>query len=240
VRRDESFAVAGHVHVDIDVTAGSVLVRTAASGTVAVSVDTANASDFSIALMGDTVTVRAGRRSRSARVLVDCPAGTDVSVRGASLELAARGPLGSLRVRTASGDVEADDVVRLEASTASGDLRVGLVRSVLSGSVASGDLRIERVGGDIDFGSASGDVSIGRCDGSSIAIRSLSGDLRIGLPSGIRVDPEISTLSGRVVLPKPAGAARGDSAGAGERRSVRLRLRTVSGDIRVERADRPD
>jgi DUF4097 and DUF4098 domain-containing protein YvlB len=157
-------------------------------------------------------------------------------VRGASLDVGARGPLGSLRVRTASGDVEAEDVVRLEASTASGDLRVALVRTVLSGSVASGDLRIERVGGDVDFGSASGDVSIGRCDGSSIAIRSLSGDVRIGLPSGIRVDPEISTLSGRVVLPKPSGP---DGA-AGERRPVRLRLKTVSGDIRVERVDRPD
>ena len=234
MRRDESFAVAGHVNIDIDVSAGAVLVRTAASGAVAVSVDTGNASDFTIALMGDTVVARSGRRSRSARVVVDCPAGTDVSVRGASIDVTARGPLGSLRVRTASGDVEAEDLVRLEATSASGDMRVGLVRTVVTGSVASGDLRIERVGGDIEFGSVSGDVSVGRCDGSSIEIRSLSGDVRIGLPSGIRVDPEISTLSGRVVLPT---AARPTTTTAGERRSVRVRLRTVSGDIRVERVD---
>ena len=232
MRRDESFAVVGHVNLDIDVTAGAVLVRTAASGTVSVSIDTANASDFTIALMGDTVVARAGRRSRSARVVIDCPAGSDVSVHGASLDVTARGPLGSLRVRTASGDVEADDVVRFEATSASGDMRLGLVRTTVSGSVASGDLRIERVGGDIEFGSASGDVSIGRCDGSSIELRSLSGDVRVGLPSGIRVEPEISTLSGKVVLPTTARTEV-----TGERRSVRLRLRTVSGDVRVERAD---
>lgn len=231
MRRDATFTVVGHVHLDIDLTAGAVLVRTAASGTVTVSVDTANAADFSIVLMGDTIVAKAGRRSRSARLVIDCPAGSDVSVRGASLDVTARGPLGSLRVQTASGDVEADDLVRLDATTASGDLRIGLVRTAVSGTTASGDLRIERVGGDIDFGSASGDVSVGCCDGSSIAIRSLSGDLRIGLPSGIRVEPEISTLSGRVTLPSPAARVEG------ERRSVRLRLRTVSGDVRVERAD---
>lgn len=231
MRRDETFTVAGHVQLDIDVTAGAVLVRTAASGTVTVSVDTANAGDFSIALMGDTIVAKAGRRSRSARLVIDCPAGSDVSVRGASLDVTARGPLGALRVRTASGDIEADDLVRLDATTASGDVRLGLVRTALSGTTASGDLRIDRAGGDIDFGSASGDVSVGRCDGSSIAIRSLSGDLRIGLPSGIRVEPEISTLSGRVTLPSPAARAEG------ERRPVRVRLRTVSGDVCVERAD---
>ena len=53
-------------------------------------------------------------------------------------------------------------------------------------------------------------------------------DVRIGLPSGIRVEADLSTVSGRASLPDPAAAG-------GDRRPVRLRLKTVSGDIRVER-----
>ena len=79
-------------------------------------------------------------------------------------------------------------------------------------------------------GSTSGDVRVNRCCGSDIAVRSISGDVRVGLPSGIRVEAEISTLSGRASLPEPA-----PSSDQGDRRPVRLHLKTVSGDIRVER-----
>jgi len=74
-------------------------------------------------------------------------------------------------------------------------------------------------------------VTIRRYTGASVAIRTVSGDVRVGLPSGIRVDPEISTMSGKVSLPPPA-----DATTSGERRTVKVRLRTVSGDIRIERA----
>jgi hypothetical protein len=50
------------------------------------------------------------------------------------------------------------------------------------------------------------------------------------LPSGIRVEPEISTLSGNTRLPTGSGIATD-----GPRRTVRLRIRTVSGDIRIDR-----
>ena len=63
-------------------------------------------------------------------------------------------------------------------------------------------------------------------------MKTVSGDITVGLPSGIRVDADINTLSGRTRLPDPAA---GDP--AAPRRPVRLRLRSVSGNIRVERAD---
>jgi len=250
MRRDERFTVDGHVQVEIELTAGSVTIRTSESGTVQVSADTNGSAELDISQMGDTIAVRQGRRSRSARVVLDVPVGTDVSVKGASVGVSARGALGSLRTKTASGDVDAEDVVRLDLSMSSGDARIGVVRDEasittasgdavvrsvggrLQATLASGDLRAESVAGDIEAGTAAGDVVIGRCDGSVVAIRTVSGDIHIGLPGGIRVDPEISTMSGKVRLPDAAPVADPSV----ERRPVRLRLRTVSGDIRVDRA----
>jgi hypothetical protein len=250
VRRDESFAVDQHTVLDVELPSGSVLVRTGVAGVVAISVDASHADGFDIDQFGDTVRVRATRRGRSGRIVAEVPTGTDVSVKGASVDVHGQGALGTFQVRSASGDVKADDVVRADVSLASGDTRLELVRddatfkstsgdivvgSVggrLSATLASGDVQVSDVAGDAELVTASGDVTIRRCGGSAIGVRTVSGDIRLGLPAGIRVDPEISTMSGKVSLPHPSpGPAQG-----GQRRAVRLRLRTVSGDIRIERS----
>ena len=158
------------------------------------------------------------------------------------------GRLGVVRVHTASGDIEVGDATRVDVTTASGSISCGDVSgdahiSSISGdctlhriggrvdaALTSGDLRIEVCDGDMAIVATSGDVRVGHCGGSDIAVRSISGDVRVGLPSGIRVDAEISTLSGRATLPEPAPASD-----LGDRRPVSLQLKTVSGDIRVER-----
>ena len=225
------------------------MLTAARNGTVSVSADGEVPDTFDVTQFGDNISIRATRRSRSARLAVDVPVGTDVSVKGASVDVVARGALGALRVRSASGDVRADDVVRADVTLASGDTRLEIVRDSadfratsgdiavgsvggrLAASLASGDIRIDELGGDGDVETASGDVSIGRYTGSSVAIRTVSGDVHLGLPAGIRVEPEISTMSGKVNLPPPADAPAGS-----ERRTVKVRLRTVSGDIKIERA----
>jgi len=249
VRHDQSFAVGQHVVLDIELHGGSVLLTAGQSGTVSVAVDGSTPDTLDITQVGDNIAIRATRRSRSARIAVDVPVGTDVSVKGASVDVVARGALGALRVRSASGDVRADDVVRADVTLASGDTRLEVVRDGadfratsgdinlgrvggrLAASLASGDILVAELGGDGDVETSSGDVTIRRYTGASVAIRTVSGDVRVGLPSGIRVDPEISTMSGKVSLPASAGAPT-----SGERRAVRVRLRTVSGDIRIERA----
>ena len=253
MRHDQSFAVGPHVVLDIELHGGSVLLTAGQSGTVSVAVDGSTPDTLDITQIGDSIVIRATRRSRSARLVVDVPVGTDVSVKGASVDVVARGALGALRVRSASGDVRADDVVRADVTLASGDTRLEVVRdgadfratsgditlgSVgghLSASLASGDIQVEELGGDGDVETSSGDVTIRRYSGASVAIRTVSGDVRVGLPSGIRVDPEISTMSGKVSLPTTP-TTLGAGASSVERRGVKVRLRTVSGDIRIERA----
>ena len=254
MRRDERFTVEGHARVDLELTAGSITVRAAEAGSITVSIEAGSANDLEVSQMGDAISVRQGRRSRNARVVVDVPVGTDVSVKGVSVQVSARGALGWLRSKTASGDVDVDDVVRLDLAMSSGDARIGIVRDEatftttsgdivvrsvggrLTASLTSGDIRVDHASGDVDAGTASGDITVSRCDGSAIGIRTVSGDIRVGLPTGIRVDPDIATMSGRVHLPEPA---RADPSGglSAVRRPVALRLRSVSGDIRVTRAD---
>ena len=187
-------------------------------------------------------------RGRSSRLVANVPIGTDVEIDSTSGGVRLIGRLGAVRVRTASGDVEVDSAARLDLTTASGDLscaevggdtavssvsgdcRVKVVGGSLDATLTSGDLRVDECAGDVAVGSTSGDVRIDRCCGTAIAVRSISGDVSVGLPTGIRVEADISTLSGRAVLPDPSTASV-----AGDRRSVRLQLKTVSGDIRVER-----
>lgn len=253
MRRDETFAVGQHVALDIDLPAGSLLLATGPSGTVSVSVEGSTPDAIDITQIGDSIAIRARRRGRSARLVVDVPVGTDVNLKGASVDVVARGALGALRVRSASGDVRADDVVRADVTVASGDTRfetvrdgadfratsgdvtLGRVGGRLSASLASGDVRIDELGGDGDIETASGDVVVRCYTGGSVAVRTVSGDVRLGLPTGVRVEPEISTLSGKVELPAPGTTATTTSTGT-DRRTVKVRLRTVSGDIRIERA----
>jgi hypothetical protein len=253
VRRDERFTVAGRARLDVNVPTGSIQVHAGDDGVVEVSIESTDTDQFEVTCIGNSVSVvqpsRWLMRSTTTRVVIRVPRLSDVEVRSASGDVELRGTLGAVRARTASGDVDAEHVGRLEANTASGnarvaaasgdasfntasgDVSVGRVEGRLTASLASGDLRAEWTGGSVDVGTASGDVSIARCDGDEIVVKTVSGDIHLGLPAGIRVEPEIATLSGRTTLPQPAGAAASDA----PRRVVRVRLRSVSGDIRIER-----
>jgi DUF4097 and DUF4098 domain-containing protein YvlB len=256
MRRDEQFDVGEHAHLDVDVPSGVLqVIAGSGAGTIRVAVDASNVDGFEITRMGDTVAIAESARwlsrSRNVRIAVEVPAGTDVTARSASGEMSLRGRFGAVRLRTASGDIDVDEVDRLEVSTASGDARIGVVHGDagfktasgdvavqsatgrLGASSASGDLTVRTVGGAVDVGTASGDVEIGRCDGNDISVKTVSGNIRLGLPAGIRVEPEIGTISGKVSLPAAAAAVR---AGI-ERRIVRVRLRSTSGDIRISRID---
>ena len=251
--RNERWEVGERPALDVRVPVGTVEVFACDAGVVLLTLDANGADDFEIYKTGDRISVRHpsrwARRGRQTRLIAHVPIGTDIELSSTSGEVRLVGTLGVVRVHTASGDVEVGDVARLDVTTASGEVScgnvagdahvssisgactLGSVHGKLGASLASGDLRIDLCDSDVSIVSTSGDVRVGRCCGNDIAVRSISGDVRVGLPSGIRVDADISTLSGRATLPDPAPT--GDH---GDRRPVRLQLKTVSGDIRVERA----
>ncbi len=253
MRRREEFTVGARASVDIGVKSGTVEVRTGSAGTGRVSMDGDGTDEWDITQLGDSISVksagRRGWRSRSVRLLVEVPERSDVDITTVSADVTLIGEFGAVRIRTASGEVCADDVDRLDVSSAAGDVRVtgiaddvtcstasgdvdlGTVGGRLVVSTASGDVRIARASGDAQMSGASGEVRVSRYDGANLSVKSISGDITLGLPTGIRVEPDISTLSGRTMLPAPSTAPS-----RGERRVVRIRLRTVSGDITIERS----
>ena len=248
--RHEQWSVGERASLDVRVPVGVIEVRVGDAGIIQLTVESAAAADFEITKTGDRVALRHpsrwSMRGRNCRIVATVPTGTDINVEAASAEVRLAGRLGVVRVRTASGAVEVDGASRLEVTTASGGVACHAVDgdatiSTVSGdctlkgvggrldvTLTSGDLRVERCAGDLMVGSTSGSTRIGHCDGNEISVRSISGDVRVGLPSGIRVEADISTVSGRASLPEPVATG-------GDRRPVRLRLKTVSGDIRVER-----
>jgi len=251
--RRERLDVRGPAQIEVHNPAGTVEVHVGREAFVAVTIDGTAVDEWDVVQVGDSVSIRHNRergwRSRSCRVHVEAPAGSDLDISTSSANVAITGEFGSTRVRTASGNVRVDSVQRLDAETASGNVNatsvaadvvcnavsgnveIGAIGGRLRSSTASGDIRANRVSGDIEVGTASGDVDVGCCAGSDISAKCVSGAVSIGLPTGIRVEPDISTMSGRTKLPESSSTPRQD----GPRRSVRLRLRTVSGDIALHR-----
>ena len=235
-RRTETFPTGDtRCSITVSMASGQIEVRAFDAQHVTVDLESHHADLWEISRFGDTVAIHAPRRrsGKSARLSLQLPTGTNIRIDAASADMVMHGTLGDVRVRTASGDLRADDVERIDFGSASGDVKVRTVTGRVVASTASGDVRADRVGGDCQCGTASGDVRIDRCDGDAIDVKTVSGNIQLGLPAGIRVDPDIATLSGRTRMPTPRPAVAGDT----PRRNVRVRLRAVSGDITIERVD---
>lgn len=266
------FDVDGPARLVISLQSGDIEVYPSPDGGIEASL-TGKTAGVTVEQAGNTVSITSEKKTSfftasSVRVTVGVPAGCDLEVSGASLDLVARQRLGAVKARTASGDIRLADIDELVVKTASGDVRFDTVHGHcevtaasgdligdavtgdLKASLASGDVRIGRVDGDISVKSASGDAQIDRAQGDDIAIRSMSGDITIGLPSGIRLDFDLDALSGDINLPPPAPPAPPRPPGPGSefedgpaeptserhRRLVRVYAKTVSGDINIERA----
>src|SRR5215467_282597 len=188
---------------------------------------------------------------------IKAPAGSSCAAKTASADLSCVGVLSALSMSTASGDLTAASVTGdVTVRSASGDVLLDRVDGDLMLHTASGDTRVRSVGGAVRINSASGDVAIGHCAGSVTArtasgdvrldavasgvveLNSATGDMQVAVMPGLGVYLELSSLSGSVrshldEVDSPEGDA--DAA-------VQIRVRTMSGNIRITKAStgRPD
>jgi DUF4097 and DUF4098 domain-containing protein YvlB len=251
---NQEFTVGSGPALNIKIQAGRVDVAEGRPGAITIEVNTRDPDSIEIVQTGDTIYVSDNRSGwvvrGTVRITATVPARTDLEVGSASADVHADVELGSFICRTASGDVSFRSVDSLEVKTASGavrgdrvdgDVRVNSasgdvwierIGGRMTAALASGDVRSEDVGGDLRANSASGDLRIGRFRGDEVTMKSVSGDLVIGFPKGIRLDADVNTLSGHVHLPTPSSPEPQESLETPKRR-VRLSAKTVSGDIRI-------
>jgi DUF4097 and DUF4098 domain-containing protein YvlB len=134
---------------------------------------------------------------------------------------------GDLRIKSGSGDVEIGEAGGTAAvSTGSGDVQIDTTRGTTVVKTGSGDLLLGSAHDDTSFSTGSGDATVDRVERGRITVKGASGDVSIGVPAGVPVWTDITTVT---------GAIRSDLQGAGQPQEgqdhVEVRAKTVSGDI---------
>lgn len=185
---------------------------------------------------------------------IRAPHGSSLRTRSKSADVIARGLLAEADIATASGDARLDDVTgdltfkgasgdlvartvggRASVATASGDIELGHVGGPLSANSASGDIVIAGAHDDARANTASGDVLLEAVVDGEVSVNSASGDVRIGISRGTRAHLDCSTVSGDTTSELDISSDEPNGNGP----LVRVKARTVSGDIRITRAPAP-
>src|SRR4051795_1804750 len=187
---------------------------------------------------------------RELEIRLVVPPDTTIDGSGGATDLNANGTLAALSFRTGSGDLHFDDVHGdVHLTCASGDIEGRSVGGHLGFKGASGDIDVGTVGGGATVRSASGDIRIGRLDGptiitvgsgdvtlrqvgaGSVNVRAISGDVEVGVRTGLGVWLDVSSTSGDV-----RSGLDAERNGGADAADLELTLNTVAGDIRVDRA----
>lgn len=182
-------------------------------------------------------------------VTVRCPDATDLDLATHSADLETRGWLGAVSARSASGDATLEDARSLAYTTASGDLTAGAVEAALAVKSASGDVYVRSVGASAAVNTVSGDVRLGETAGPvavktisgdvelealerEVVVSSVSGDVQLSAVPGLVLWIDAQSVSGTMTSELDVGDVPVEPGG----QSVELRVRTVSGDVRVARS----
>jgi DUF4097 and DUF4098 domain-containing protein YvlB len=179
------------------------------------------------------VLIKGGSRSLDVQV----PSGTDIIIGTLSGSVEMRGWVGSARVSSKSGSIEVDRAQDLDARTTSGSVRVSRCDGECRVVVVSGSVRIGRAGhalvsgvsGTIqaekvdaaDVKTVSGTTELGANAVGRVAVRSISGTVRISVPQDRSPATRLQSVSGSIRCDCDQGSD-------GE-----LDVKTVSGTIRV-------
>jgi DUF4097 and DUF4098 domain-containing protein YvlB len=214
----------------------------------------ARGDEVTVELEGRSWTISIGPwgiGSAKVSVRITCPHGSTLDCDTASADVKVRGTLGETRLRTASGDLSLEEVDgsfgaksasgdlelervtgRCEVHTVSGDVEIGTALETVEVNSVSGDVEIRDAGGALTVSSISGDQNVRAAGPGEIALKAVSGDVEVAIRRGLRIHLDVNSVSGSIrseleVSDAPV-ASQGPEAG--------LRVRTVSGDVRISRA----
>ncbi len=239
--------------LDVSVPAGAIEVETTdgEESTVAVDGDERLLDNVEVRHDGDRLVVEMRGKSKlgvfislgshvfgsgGIRVRARVPHGSGVKVKTASADTEIEGRIAELDLNTVSGDVRVRGETGGDAriKTVSGDVDLGNVGGDLSVQSVSGDLRVGPVAGSADTKSVSGDIRLDALTHGDARFASVSGDVEIGIVPGTALDVDAGSSSGD--LSSEVALSSEPPSGQDGERTVILRGRTVSGDLRVFRA----
>ena len=195
------------------------------------------------------LSISLGSRHDKISVRLRVPHGTKLKTETGSGDVHAKGRYSDVEARTGAGDISIDEVERdaavkvasgdvrissvggkLQAQTAAGDLKVGAVGGSAEVKTAAGDISLDEVGGSATVHSASGDLRLGAVTEGKVELKSVSGDMLVGVRRGSRVWMDVKTITGDARSDLDAGDDDGDGP------LVELKATAMSGDIRIVRA----
>lgn len=188
-------------------------------------------------------------RGADADVVLEVPAGLDVSVATQSGDIVINADLAAGRLASGSGDIVVDTAVTLSAKAGSGDISVGRVTDAVELTTGSGDISIREASGPVSAKSGSGDLQLDRLraasvNGStgsgdisvpsttgSVDLRSASGSIEVGVAEGMPAWLDLNTVTGDIRIDLDASQRPEEG-----KPFVTIRCRTASGEIDISRA----
>lgn len=130
---------------------------------------------------------------------VEIEAGADVEVKTGSGDINVGAVSGRANVKSGSADVEIGGIDRdADILTGSGDVVVRSVGGQLKLKAGSGDVSLQQGGDGVDAMVGSGDVTIGRIDRGRVKVKTGSGDIMVGVATGISTYLDVMTVTGDV------------------------------------------
>ncbi|MGB0099751.1 MAG: DUF4097 family beta strand repeat-containing protein [Nocardioides sp.] len=133
----------------------------------------------------------------------------------------------AVRIKSGSGDVVIGEIdAAASISTGSGDVRVAASNGQTAVKTGSGDLEVGDSTREVALTTGSGDLVVDRAHRGRVSAKGASGSVRVGVPAGVPVWTDISTVT---------GAIRSNLRGAGQPQDgathVEIRAKVVTGDI---------
>ncbi|HEU5038780.1 MAG TPA: DUF4097 family beta strand repeat-containing protein [Nocardioides sp.] len=174
---------------------------------------------------------RAQLRSGSGDIEVDTAAGP-LLVETGSGDIRIEEAHAELKAKSGSGDVlVVDAAATLMVSTGSGDVQLWTTRAPVVVKTGSGDVKVGDAGTDVTMTTGSGDLVVSTARRGRLTAKGASGNVHVGVPAGVPVWTDISTVSGKI---------RSTLQGAGQPEEgadhVEIRAKVVSGDIVLSQA----
>ena len=233
---------------------GSISVTAEETAVTTVEISGRHADEAIVRQDGDQISVlapkmRAGFLGGDAKLsmVIGIPTDSTLAIKSGSADVTARGSYragqvksgsgdvgieildGPAVVETGSGDVRIDTADQeLRVKSGSGDVEIGSNNAPAVIKTGSGDLTVLESHGDVAMTTGSGDFVVRSASRGRLTAKAASGDVHVGIPAGVPVWTDISTVSGHI---------RSTVQGAGEPDEgadhVELRAKSVSGDINL-------